>query len=599
MLILDNSMSASEYWRNAEEQRFTQIDLQNVSRPCRLADMRRTLDLEMDAVAKVLCSLRFRYNAATPVNQLPPELLTKIFSILQTIDLPPNGKPNTPDYHTGWLRVTQICRQWRFAALDYPHLWSNIFMGLGPRWIEEFLLRSRMASISLDVETSVSRTMARLDVAQVITQHLYRMRKLRIWAEDYEGAILLLPSLRREAPVLETISLCNDLDSKSNQDRSTTEPLPLLPPDLFDYISPRLSCVNLTYFNFSWSSPIFSNLTHLSVNRSAPDHCVASPAARPSELDSGSHGFGLFLDALSRMPGLQTLELYFALPPLPSDATSQISHTPVITLALLRNIDLQDNILECAVALKHVVIPSTATKCITCNLDPAKRRWTDLILPWCTSEIGIPVATRMLSIAHWPGGLHVSAERDSTVRPGEGTEILMFCPDGLSADEALTEILTACRMLPMECLTTLSLDGWVVRPTTREWFAILGRCDNVRHLTIETHYQHGLWTALLSSMDGTHDACEEYRGLLLPSLKSLKLFAVDFHKGLFKKLPKWLRLRRKCFLPLQSIVITASYVDQATVDSLRDEVPEVLWDGLQEDVSDHDLEEDMMSDDGE
>ncbi|TFY66892.1 hypothetical protein EVG20_g4201 [Dentipellis fragilis] len=81
--------SASQYWRDAEERRFTSLsDQPHLLKTERLAVARANIASEIDAVALLMCSLRSRYNATVPVNRLPPEIVAHIFDLAQEHWLP-------------------------------------------------------------------------------------------------------------------------------------------------------------------------------------------------------------------------------------------------------------------------------------------------------------------------------------------------------------------------------------------------------------------------------------------------------------------------------------------------------------------------------
>ena len=91
---------------------------------------------------------------------LPDESLESIFSFLPTLDSvtrPIGQKGSTAsdvsyedpvricDPAFGWLRITFVCRRWRYIAIEYPFLWTQLTYNLGPRWLDEFIVRSKGA----------------------------------------------------------------------------------------------------------------------------------------------------------------------------------------------------------------------------------------------------------------------------------------------------------------------------------------------------------------------------------------------------------------------------------------------------------------------
>ncbi|KAA1475936.1 hypothetical protein DENSPDRAFT_806456, partial [Dentipellis sp. KUC8613] len=274
MSIPDSTASAADYWRSAAEQRLLHsYDQPHCWQGKNLKDVQSALALEIDVVAALLCSLRTRYNAAAPVNRLPPEVLTNIFGILKKVDIPPTTKPDGPGYHIGWLRLTHVCSQWRSVALHSPCLWTDVIFSLGSNWAEESLQRSRTAPIVFEFVPSKPweprRNLAKINLGALIAQHLHRMRVLNLKTDaDSKSIIPICASLRGEAPVLEEIKFSNLPSSlligntRAQAQNHPHERMLSLP------IAPRLRRLQLWYFHFLWSSLIFKNLLNLSLGRS-------------------------------------------------------------------------------------------------------------------------------------------------------------------------------------------------------------------------------------------------------------------------------------------------------------------------------------------
>ncbi len=131
------------YWCDAEKARFVAQDVSVTIGAEYFPDARKTVELEIEAVALVLSSLRTRYNNLTSVNRLPPEVYSRIFQHLRSVNSPlDRPHPGTPCKTIGWIKVTHVCHQWRTIALENPGLWSDIPFPLGIRWADEFLRRS-------------------------------------------------------------------------------------------------------------------------------------------------------------------------------------------------------------------------------------------------------------------------------------------------------------------------------------------------------------------------------------------------------------------------------------------------------------------------
>ncbi|TFY58183.1 hypothetical protein EVG20_g8245 [Dentipellis fragilis] len=509
------------------------------------------------------------YNAVAHVNRLPSEALAHIFGFLLEIDKPYKWVSTTPDHHIGWLRVTQVCRQWRSAALNHPTLWSDIHFNLGLHWAEEFLRHSRMAPISFvypTVDTTYGK--ADIDVVDVITRHMCHMQELDITVseEKSEDMASIISALRRPAPLLEEAYIYN-----------TGLLAPTLPEDIFAHATPRLRYLNIWSFNVAWSSLDFSSLIQLHVGAHSPDF--------------GPQGLGYFLAALSRMPALEVLELHYAVSSLLC-SSSPTSYTDPVACPKLRRFILKDVIIARAVALKHVVINSTTMVDIECIPDiTGNEHGSDHILPWLTSYISVQHTTPHLKITcqpngfkiSIPGGLVASIQQPAKGLPGPevGKYSFRVCIKYLARNEVFTELRAICRALPgLKYLEALSITTRCAFWSTQNWFSIFGGCHNLRRLELRLPVEDGdsLWTALGSS---SHSLNNENPGPLFPLLMFLTLRGDNSgqnYNNIDIKLLQWMKLH-KSLAPLQTVQFLRCHVDSAIICGLRAEVPEVIWDG--------------------
>ncbi|TEB37122.1 hypothetical protein FA13DRAFT_1622286, partial [Coprinellus micaceus] len=84
-----------------------------------VADFQQQIAERTKELALELLALHRRHNAVNPSHRLPPEILSRIFTILSS-------------EWTWWIRVAHICHYWRVVALDCAGLWSKItFSNIG------------------------------------------------------------------------------------------------------------------------------------------------------------------------------------------------------------------------------------------------------------------------------------------------------------------------------------------------------------------------------------------------------------------------------------------------------------------------------------
>lgn len=110
----------------------------------------------------------FSYRSSAPINHLPTELLSYIFTLsTQVASEPSSGTDqNTPEITPESIRVplvvSSVCRRWRAVALSQLSLWAKICVSadlvdhslswkptIDPRHIASYLARSR--SYPLDI----------------------------------------------------------------------------------------------------------------------------------------------------------------------------------------------------------------------------------------------------------------------------------------------------------------------------------------------------------------------------------------------------------------------------------------------------------------
>uniref|UniRef100_A0A4Y9XWP3 F-box domain-containing protein n=1 Tax=Dentipellis fragilis TaxID=205917 RepID=A0A4Y9XWP3_9AGAM len=525
MSVIDIAISASEYWCNAERQRFV-----NPMKPPRnqnwthyVTEEHKALAFEMDAVARVLGSLRSRYNAVSLVNRLPPEILVHIFSFLQTLDWSRIAERDKPNCHVnmGWLRTTHVCRQWRSVALGDSSLWSKTLLSFGPEWMKEFVHRSRMAPITVEYSSDQG---ARTTVAEMLMQHLPRVQELYLHAE-YEDAVTIAPSLHCAAPLLEEAQLVCVREPDDGM------PLPSLPVDLFAHTAPRLRLLRISRFNFLWSSLDFRSISELYFIRHMSD--FAGPEFHADQFDLAD-----VIAALSRMPVLEVLRLERVLPYIPLDAssTSQETFAPAVTLPKLRVFRLIDNILECASLLKHIIMPPTAVHHINCKLYLGEGCDVKHILPWLTSLSALSTI-RALSVEEFSYGFGVAAWDgcnigvDCPYDERVGNRIFKLHITGLAAEVSpLSQFSTILHKLPLEHLETLIVN-YSDDLTVEDWLQLFGRCENVHDIISVNSSAATLWDALSPLAD-------DPRPTLFPGLRVQVLQEYDANKQLLAPLLK-------------------------------------------------------------
>ncbi|KAI0339302.1 hypothetical protein BDW22DRAFT_618341 [Trametopsis cervina] len=239
------------------------------------------------------------------IARLPPEILVGIFQHL-ALNLYNDECWTLPNGHTheapgrvepiySWIRITQVCKQWRTVALDNSSLWTNILANYATG-SQVMLLHSQTANLAVRCLTSLELSGATyrvIDLPLALTQILTNIERI----DTLELSILSARNLDRSPlfaaknlPSLRSLSIhgLNVYDSR----------LPCA-----KWTMPRLEHLDIRAPLAGLWFPLFSkSLKHLSLQ--SLDPIYRSPGLPPMPLET----LPLF-QVLSRLPGLESLEL--------------------------------------------------------------------------------------------------------------------------------------------------------------------------------------------------------------------------------------------------------------------------------------------------
>ncbi|KAI0718492.1 hypothetical protein C8Q72DRAFT_135905 [Fomitopsis betulina] len=231
-------------------------------------------------------------NALAPISTLPPEILSNIF-----LRIAGRGSADParwePRMVGRWIHVTHVCTSWREVALQCTPLWSHLHVPDSPKILEELLVRSRSAPLSITLQL---RAMDTVDVEASASTllglcALHRVRALLVAVdEEYVPTSEVLEWLGGRAPMLDSLKITGVLNSsKSSALRSAISRM-LTHPETraLRSLSTKLCCPD-------WRGTTFHGLTRLDVYG-----------------DYGPSGIGAtsLLKGLACMPCLEELRLF-------------------------------------------------------------------------------------------------------------------------------------------------------------------------------------------------------------------------------------------------------------------------------------------------
>ncbi|KZV68086.1 hypothetical protein PENSPDRAFT_736148 [Peniophora sp. CONT] len=240
------------YWARAYESRTSRIPDEKLASDAAAMHLRRTWEVEVEAMSIQLSAAKSRLNAFCSVYKLPSELLGYIFEFLAAVS-PVGGRGR----RWGWVNVTHVNRRFRDVALASASLWSSLSIDGDTPW-NIFLPRSRQAPLTIYGDATKATT--------PYFPHLLRNVE-RIQA-IYVDEITSLPSpdhswlsiTRETVPELRSLTLeMSQVDMDSGKFDCTLDQQFLLQG------SPKLQHLELAGIRIPWTLPSPLNLLSLSL----------------------------------------------------------------------------------------------------------------------------------------------------------------------------------------------------------------------------------------------------------------------------------------------------------------------------------------------
>ncbi|THH03898.1 hypothetical protein EW146_g10320 [Bondarzewia mesenterica] len=372
---------------------------------------------------------------------------------------------------------------------------------------------------------------------------------------------------------------------------------------LFSEYAPNLHHLVLSFCNFSWSSPLFTNLRHIEI-------LDVARGCRPT--------MTTWLEALGNMHHLHTIVLHEATPILPATATTIPNPKRVLTLPSLCRLDLGTMALDCANILNHLCIPSVDHLKIDCKSKDADSADVVALLPLLSGKKkghGVQARKRLRSLTvtltnalTFMGWEDEDADHPMT-DPVQFILDLYTAPLSVSITrQATVPVMTEEAMLS-KMLATLPVanvhsatfqDVYILRPSW--WTANEHRLPNLRKLCVAGDTAYALLTAFHANTHGSDPDPEASISpvaseLLLPQLDMLSIqneFLQD--DALVDTFCDTLMYRCEVGGPLGVLKVANCDVYCGNISQLSEIVPQVDWDGLTY-GNDHSSDDDDGDDD--
>jgi len=269
-------------------------------------------DLERDAF-EVLRLVRSLKNGLSPINRIPPELLTLI-----------------PDFFKKWrknhgvVQLTHVCRAWRNVFVSHASLWTNFHCEDADK-TRICLERSNPSPINLLIQREDSLP-PHDPLLQVIPHAIDRVKFLSLRATQ-ETIGHIATHLSRPAPLLEYLSIDCGCGSEPASN-------PVLTTPLFNGNLSSLRTLRLLYLHTELPWRNMLNLTSFTLWHTP----------------LGGLSIGQLLDFMESTPRLESVELRFAIP------TSGAQGGRLVPLTYLQWMSIWEGE-PCSPLLNHLLIP--------------------------------------------------------------------------------------------------------------------------------------------------------------------------------------------------------------------------------------------------
>ena len=525
----------------------------------------QAIDAQIKSLEDSIRVLRLQRNALAPVSSLPTEIIATIFSFLPNMlsAISPSKKPDP----LIWLRVSQVCHQWRDIALNQPVFWSHVdFTNISSAGAAEILARTKTVPLYLegrclgdhwdDAQLGAFQEELHFRVSRI--HHLLISDKPRPLRKTLEGLV-------SPAPALESLSM----SSEGKWSRVA------VPETLFGGTTPRLSNLELSNCDISWKSSLLKGLKFLQIRSLSPN------STRPS--------LPVWLDALNEMQQLEALTLHSASPIAPPIIPVEVERT--VTLPSLALLHISSSAKDCALVLAHLDLPALTRLCIEAIVHFPHGNDIQNLLPYVVRHAHGPQDIQPLQSALV---LEKGKYRDILAWTTPDIDVdahdpLTFLPSTLPTRVALSltseengwhihrtrveAICTVIAALPLDDLVTLIVKGSMLSL----YFGDVSFHNSQKwHLLRRVRLTSNDVSQFLDWLRADEGACENP---LLPSLKELVLVDCILYKSRTLHLCDALMNRVEQGVPLEMLDLRTCFLDSdhpAAVRILSEIVVDVL-----------------------
>ena len=530
-------------------------------------ESRRVIDEKIAQLEQSIVQLKSRRNELAPISRLPPEILGSIFARIVAAA----GQPYHVRLITAAVNFTYVCGLWRSVALNTPSIWCSIPFR-NREWANAMLERSRKLDLLVneDFNRATDTSPHVLSVKEVLNNHTARIRRLCLTGVSSSTLPVLLADLQPCSLRLRTLCLTGDHYAGG----------PVFPTGLISD-SGMLLDLDVTNCGIAWFSLRFAGLTSLRIHKTPNRPCWTN-----------------FVTVLQSIPALEILDMEDSLPlsrgAYPRDAGAQ-----TIKLMHLQKLSLcsTTSMREISNILSLIIVPPSANLEFRCLIDTIHDPDMTGSLSDFASSLSIFFSgmdseqlekifyqqLRVRSLVD--GALDIATWKDNrklnSTRHTESTNLKLIIDVPGPVDRVVQEIIP---VLPIAKLVTFILDIYLNENILVETFGSLPQLQNITSVGECTN------NLLKALMHKPSDPLAS-QSISFPSLQSMEITDVIFSpahhlRGGFSVdcLQDCLKERRDRYAQIRKLALAnCFFLCECHVADLEEIVPEVDWDGYEQD----------------
>ncbi|KAF8550226.1 hypothetical protein OG21DRAFT_445625 [Imleria badia] len=549
------------------------------------------IDDEINRLLSSVHDLRTRRNTFSPIARLPTETLASIF-VLCAYDYH-NNRHSVAFGVPSWVNISYVCRRWRDVALNYPTLWTYLFVA-SKRWTDVLLARSRQAPLKLRAALEHQTFDVWPNFAEKVLNQAERVQELCL-SFPRRYAEMVFSRLSSHAPLMQIlkISVYNGF-------------VPGSPPEspwaLFNGDMPSLRKLELRGCQIQWNSFALKGLTTLSLHK-VPEPCRPSVEEFHALLSCMQELIYLHLDGV-----LQSARSFFGSVVFDASQKVTLPHlsrflicapsSTIYALLSLVTIPLKTELrLTCDSELEY-----DSSGCLV-DYSPLYPLLAQRFTIQESQVLAVPTI-RSLVITTAPMAFSVilgvserdwdhMLDTDRYMQWGYNIPLKVVVTFGISTMKLRDRVISnICSSIPLSGVRSVLVDCPPFSPSF--WKKALGPLQELRYIKLIGGYMPNLASVLSPTLDYHAEDEGEPAGqgshqIFAPALEELELLCIVFSTG-FEADP-WLRcgtLRRLCDAladrkeegrALGRFTMTRCCVDESDEQKLSDVVGEFQWDG--------------------